>query len=912
MKKFLHFTIAVVLMLVCAVGVSAQPFGVVPQFASADPINLVAGDSICFQLVAQDSLGNVLTNWSSFGNSVEIEVLYSVATTDTSLQSWSRHADGYTWRRLTVGGVFALQISPDVYVIHAASFVNGVATACYASSMAEQNVRLEVKPTVHWATQISPPITFVPAALDNYLVEVTYDGQWQSRNVYAHRPFEVVVSPRDRFLNKISQDIPARIEALIPAEIEAVAEMPPDPFNPNLVIAHTQNFFLRPTAERLTDPPQRIRVSHPTDPLIDGVSDPIFAIPHAPFPATLTSPADQATLTLQFAQDSLDFDWQKALQADPYTDVQLSRFSGQWYSDSAHYRIHFTDLNGTMDVSFDADGAGQLTHFVISEQDFAFVINLLAGSPVTNYDLQWYVETTDGTYSTNSTPVGPGIPGRRLSVTNQMFSGRGVALDARAIDSTVIRVGDDIRFDLKAVDKGNIIEDWNATGTDVELFVRGATAESDTSMRSWSSDPDAYSWAVLEVNGREILPSDENTYTIPRSEFLNGIASIAYRTSKFEPNVSFEISPTVEGLNQSSPPLQWEADTTENFLIELTWHYEKPARAFLQRRFEIVVAPRDRYLNVTNEQVGTRFSARFPGEFDTNNPGGSDLFAGVFYIKGITNYWLLPSALRQGPSLLQHISVQSITDPAVFGQCDPFEVVPHAPTEFTLAAPENHHVMNLTRHSSMQTFAWQRPNPPDPYTDIMVSRFDPRKYSDDVRYTWVMLDSASLTFTHRIESDNGGVNPTLTITESRLYDMMLDISSKAGAPVHNFLWYVEATDGLFITNSNPIPGHYFSINADLISSVERSPLPSSVRLAQNYPNPFNPTTTIRFSTTKRGDVSLKVFDLLGREVAMVHNGTLDAGEHSMHFDASKLRSGVYVYRLDAEGKSLSRRMVVMK
>ena len=169
-----------------------------------------------------------------------------------------------------------------------------------------------------------------------------------------------------------------------------------------------------------------------------------------------------------------------------------------------------------------------------------------------------------------------------------------------------------------------------------------------------------------------------------------------------------------------------------------------------------------------------------------------------------------------------------------------------------------------------------------------------------------------MTFMHRIESDSGGVKPILTITEGQLYDIMLDISSKAGSAVRNFVWYVEATDGLFITNSNPTPGHYFSLNADIISSVETSPRPSSVRLAQNYPNPFNPSTTIRFSTPKRSDVSLKIFDLLGREVAMVHNGTLDAGEHSMHFDASQLRSGVYVYRLDTEGHTISRRMVVMK
>ncbi|MBE0642443.1 MAG: T9SS type A sorting domain-containing protein, partial [Bacteroidetes bacterium] len=57
---------------------------------------------------------------------------------------------------------------------------------------------------------------------------------------------------------------------------------------------------------------------------------------------------------------------------------------------------------------------------------------------------------------------------------------------------------------------------------------------------------------------------------------------------------------------------------------------------------------------------------------------------------------------------------------------------------------------------------------------------------------------------------------------------------------------------------------------------------------------------------------LKVFDLLGSEVATLHDGMLDAGEHSVKFDAAKLRSGVYVYRLITEGHVLSRRMVIVK
>ncbi len=77
--------------------------------------------------------------------------------------------------------------------------------------------------------------------------------------------------------------------------------------------------------------------------------------------------------------------------------------------------------------------------------------------------------------------------------------------------------------------------------------------------------------------------------------------------------------------------------------------------------------------------------------------------------------------------------------------------------------------------------------------------------------------------------------------------------------------------------------------------------PRVYSLAQNYPNPFNPTTQINFSLASDSKVSLKIFDVLGQEVATLLNGNLLAGPHSVNFDASRLTSGVYLYRIDATG-----------
>ncbi len=81
------------------------------------------------------------------------------------------------------------------------------------------------------------------------------------------------------------------------------------------------------------------------------------------------------------------------------------------------------------------------------------------------------------------------------------------------------------------------------------------------------------------------------------------------------------------------------------------------------------------------------------------------------------------------------------------------------------------------------------------------------------------------------------------------------------------------------------------------TAVGSSDLPGEFHLKQNYPNPFNPTTTISYSLPKSDFVTLKIYDLLGKEVLALVNEFQEAGTHSIDFDASKLSSGAYLYPL---------------
>ena len=125
-------------------------------------------------------------------------------------------------------------------------------------------------------------------------------------------------------------------------------------------------------------------------------------------------------------------------------------------------------------------------------------------------------------------------------------------------------------------------------------------------------------------------------------------------------------------------------------------------------------------------------------------------------------------------------------------------------------------------------------------------------------------------------------------------------------------YFVSSHSCAFSTPFSPSYVDIPVVGGIVLAVGEARGVPENFCLQQNYPNPFNPSTTITYQLPTQSRVTLKVFDLLGREVARLVDGVEGAGNKSIRFDASALASGVYFYQLAAGGSVQARKMMLMK
>ncbi|MBS4064561.1 MAG: T9SS type A sorting domain-containing protein, partial [Chitinophagaceae bacterium] len=115
--------------------------------------------------------------------------------------------------------------------------------------------------------------------------------------------------------------------------------------------------------------------------------------------------------------------------------------------------------------------------------------------------------------------------------------------------------------------------------------------------------------------------------------------------------------------------------------------------------------------------------------------------------------------------------------------------------------------------------------------------------------------------------------------------------------------YVCSKNGLYRTPNSVVTE---------VKNNESNKLPARYQLKQNYPNPFNPVTTINYSLPKSGVVSLKIYDILGREIKTLVNEEKSVGNYSIKFDGSNLSNGVYFYRIQTGDFSQTKKLILLK
>jgi hypothetical protein len=124
--------------------------------------------------------------------------------------------------------------------------------------------------------------------------------------------------------------------------------------------------------------------------------------------------------------------------------------------------------------------------------------------------------------------------------------------------------------------------------------------------------------------------------------------------------------------------------------------------------------------------------------------------------------------------------------------------------------------------------------------------------------------------------------------------------------------YTAAAGGFPLGDLNWWPAKKAEWQKTLTDVKVNNVIPAKFSLTQNYPNPFNPTTVITYSIPKESNVKLKVYNILGKEVATLVNSNQKAGEYNISFNAAKLASGVYFYTISAGSFNSTKKMILMK
>jgi hypothetical protein len=193
---------------------------------------------------------------------------------------------------------------------------------------------------------------------------------------------------------------------------------------------------------------------------------------------------------------------------------------------------------------------------------------------------------------------------------------------------------------------------------------------------------------------------------------------------------------------------------------------------------------------------------------------------------------------------------------------------------------------------------------------------------DDLTYEWVLYSADTTTVIATVGSDNSSTETTATLPATTV-DSLLESAGLSVGESAMFVWNVRISDG---SDTLGVRGSYGNFGDDwepiyrvitlergvVTSNDEEFGTPMNFALEQNYPNPFNPSTTIKFALPTTSNVTLTVYNMLGQKVSTLINDKMNAGFHSVPFDASNLASGMYIYRIEAASFTSIKKMLLIK
>jgi hypothetical protein len=191
-------------------------------------------------------------------------------------------------------------------------------------------------------------------------------------------------------------------------------------------------------------------------------------------------------------------------------------------------------------------------------------------------------------------------------------------------------------------------------------------------------------------------------------------------------------------------------------------------------------------------------------------------------------------------------------------------------------------------------------------------------YTQTTEFNGTVISSSNVSTTALVDAYG-----TMTLPGGASFDALrIRISETNGADVYlDYIFFSKSGAIVNIYTSNPNLPNSGTINIDgasyngvpTISGVEQiGTSPINYDLGQNYPNPFNPTTNIEYSIPEQSIVDIRIYDILGNEIAVLVNKEQAAGRYKADFNGINLTSGVYFYRLQAGGFVETKKMILLK